>query len=109
MKAKELGISLKTPPELVEKRQGLVFLSCPRGSWPGNQMLTKRDKWVLKNIPSTKVPCPLMSRNPCETCPVTHLLTPRPPRHIYPHDSGNPNILEDMEVGSSGGAGLNPP
>ncbi|KAG0721275.1 hypothetical protein GWK47_006486 [Chionoecetes opilio] len=43
---------------------------------------------------------PMMS-TPLETCPVTHLLTPRPPRNSTHMTPGNANILEDMEVAAA--------
>ncbi|KAG0721673.1 hypothetical protein GWK47_045996 [Chionoecetes opilio] len=72
-----------------------------RTSGQATKMLTERDKWVLKNIAFYKSSMPT-------DVPDTLVNLPRDPspdaqtsQAQYPHDSGEANILEDMEVAAA--------
>ncbi|KAG0699576.1 hypothetical protein GWK47_025779 [Chionoecetes opilio] len=101
MKAKELGIILKHLQNWWKNvKDGYVKLS-KRTSGQATKMLTERDKWVLKNIAFYKSSMPT-------DVPDTLVNLPRDPspdaqtsQAQYPHDSGEANILEDMEVAAA--------
>ncbi|KAG0712739.1 hypothetical protein GWK47_017768 [Chionoecetes opilio] len=109
MKAKELGISLKHLQNWWKNVKDWYVKLSQRTSGQATKMLTERDKWVLKTSPSTKVSSmPTDVPDTLVNLPVTHLLTPRPPRHST-HMTPGKQHPGGYGGGSSGGAGHNPP
>ncbi|KAG0725938.1 hypothetical protein GWK47_037606 [Chionoecetes opilio] len=101
MKAKELGISLKHLQNWWKNVKDWYVKLSKRTSGQATKMLTERDKWVLKNIAFYKSSMPT-------DVPDTLVNLPRDPspdaqtsQAQYPHDSGEANILEDMEVAAA--------
>ncbi|KAG0730538.1 hypothetical protein GWK47_028029 [Chionoecetes opilio] len=101
MKAKELGISLKHLQNWWKNVKDWYVKLSKRTSGQATKMLTERDKWVLKNIAFYKSSMPT-------DAPDTLVNLPRDPspdaqtsQAQYPHDSGEANILEDMEVAAA--------
>ncbi|KAG0718565.1 hypothetical protein GWK47_052213 [Chionoecetes opilio] len=102
MKAKELGISLKHLQNWWKNVKDWYVKLSKRTSGQATKMLTERDKWVLKNIAFYK------SKFHATDVPDTLVNLPRDPspdaqtsQAQYPHDSGEANILEDMEVAAA--------
>ncbi|KAG0716475.1 hypothetical protein GWK47_009608 [Chionoecetes opilio] len=107
MKAKELGISLK-PSRTGGKTSRTGMLSCPRGPWPGNQDVDGRGQVGVKNIAFYKSSMPPDVPDTLVNLPRDPSSDPRPPGTV-PNDSGEANILEDMEVAAAAEQASNPP
>ncbi|KAG0720306.1 hypothetical protein GWK47_048787 [Chionoecetes opilio] len=88
----ELGISLKHLQNWWKNVKDWYVKLSKRTSGQATKMLTERDKWVSMptDVPDTLVNLP---RDPSSDAQTSQAQ--------YPHDSGEANILEDMEVAAA--------